>query len=135
MSPLAQFLAWFFATVLLLCVAAWLGRTAARHPGRRAKHVAFVLLTAASLAWTIKVAYELGEHYDLQSAGWITPVHLAIAKVATGFLVFPIVAGVLAWKDGRKRRAHAFLAWCAMTLIVLAAATGTVMILMAEPRA
>lgn len=134
MSPLASFMGWFFATVALLLVAAWYGRTAAGRPSRRKLHVLFVLLVAASLGWTIKVAYELGAHYDLASAGWITPVHLAIAKVATGFLVFPIVAGLLAWKDGRKRRAHAFLAWCAMVLIVLAAATGTAMILMAEPK-
>jgi cytochrome b subunit of formate dehydrogenase len=29
---------------------------------------------------------------------------------------------------------HAFLAWCAMILIVLAAITGSIMILLAEPK-
>lgn len=134
MSPVAGFTLWFFVTVTLLLTAAYFGRTARAYPARRKIHVVFVLLTAASLAWTIKVAYDLGALYDLATAGWITPVHLAIAKVATGFLVFPIVAGVLAWRDGKKRRAHAFLAWCAMVLIVLAAVTGTIMILLAQPK-
>jgi hypothetical protein len=133
-SPVAAFTVWFFITVTLLLTAAYFGRTAARAPERRKIHVIFVLLTAGALAWTIKVAYDLGALYDLASAGWITPVHLAIAKVATGFLVFPIVAGILAWRDGKKRRAHAFLAWCAMVLIVLAAVTGTIMILLAQPK-
>ena len=134
MSPVAAFTVWFFITVTLLLTAAYFGRTAARAPERRKIHVIFVLLTAGALAWTIKVAYDVGALYDLASAGWITPVHLAIAKVATGFLVFPIVAGILAWRDGKQRRAHAFLAWCAMVLIVLAAVTGTIMILLAQPK-
>ncbi len=134
MSPVAAFTVWFFITVTLLLTAAYFGRTAARAPERRKIHVIFVLLTAGALAWTIKVAYDVGALYDLASAGWITPVHLAIAKVATGFLVFPIVAGILAWRDGKQRRAHAFLAWCAMVLIVLAAVTGTIMIFLAQPK-
>ena len=134
MSDGAQFATWFVVTVGVLAVAATFGRIARPRAAPRALHLVFVGLTAASLAWTIKEAYELGALYDLASAGWITPVHLAIAKVATGFLVFPIVAGVMAWRDGRKRRMHAFLAWCAMVLIVLAAITGSIMILLAEPK-
>jgi hypothetical protein len=101
--------------------------------GRRVPHVACVALALALLGVTIWFAEKLGAEYDLESAGRITPIHLALAKGATLSYLLPIASGIATWRDRRRRRVHLALALTALVLTVAAAATGTAMILLAEP--
>jgi hypothetical protein len=54
-----------------------------------------VAAAIASLGATIWYAEGMGEHYDLAHAGWITPVHLWIAKTTTLAYLLPITTGIL----------------------------------------
>jgi hypothetical protein len=127
-SPAAGFALSFALTLALLAAA-----VAAGLRRRRRRHVALVGLTVAALAWTIYEALRLGAAYDLRAAGAMTPVHLTLAKVATGFLVLPAAAGLRLLATGRGRLLHRRLAFAALALIVAAAVTGTLMMLGAEP--
>ena len=96
-------------------------------------HIACVVTTVALLGITIFFAEQLGERYDLESAGAITPVHLALAKIATASYLLPVVSGVATLRNRRWRRVHLTLAVITLTLTVGAAGTGTAMILMSDP--
>lgn len=124
----------FLAFLALTLVA--LGATVAS--GWRARirlHVACVASSLALLGITIYFAEKLGAEYDLETAGWVTPVHLALAKLATVSYLLPIVSGVATLRDRRRRRVHLSLALTTLALTVAAAATGTAMILLSEPLA
>lgn len=101
----------------------------------RRAHLTLVACTVVSLAVTIYFAEKLGELYDLDAAGWITPVHLALAKVATLSYLAPIVTGVMTIRDARHRRMHGKVALTIVALTVLTAITGTWMVCAAEPLA
>jgi hypothetical protein len=81
---------------------------------------------------TIWYAEQLGELYDLESAGAIMPVHLALAKITVFAYLLPIVTGVLTLRDRKHKRAHFTCAMVALVLTVLATVTGTWMVLAAE---
>ena len=78
MNPGTGFTVFFLLTLALLAGAVVTGRQA-----RRKLHLPLVFLAVGSLAVAIVFAKDLGQVYDLESAGWITPVHLLVAKIAT----------------------------------------------------
>jgi hypothetical protein len=96
-------------------------------------HIACVVATLTLLGITIYFAEQLGERYDLQSAGLITPVHLALAKIATASYVLPIASGVATLRNRRWRRVHLTLAVITLILTVAAAGTGTAMLFLSNP--
>ena len=95
--------------------------------------VILVALAVASLGTTIYFAEQLGRLYDLDAAGWITPVHLTLAKVTTFAYVAPIFTGFRLLKDPTWRPRHKRMAFLVLGLTLLTAATGTWMILASEP--
>lgn len=129
MSPSGSFFALFGATLVLLVAVLVTGRAA-----RRRAHLVLVALTVAGLGATIWQAYRVGETVDLASAGWITPVHMFLARTATFSFAPTALLGLLTLRDGRKRRWHGRLAWISFGLSVLAATTGVWMLALAQPR-
>ena len=99
---------------------------------RRVRHLLSVAGAVVSLAVTIWWALELGEHYDLEAAGAITPIHLMLARVTTLCYLLPAATGLWTIRDPSKRKLHGRLAWIVLGLTVLTAITGTIMLLRAE---
>jgi hypothetical protein len=126
-SPERGFVGFLLLTVALLLVVVATGRR-----GRRRAHLATVVLTLASLGTTIAFAEAMGDHYDLAGAGWITPVHLWIAKGTTLAYLLPITTGILTWRDLRWRKRHQVCAYLVLALTALTAVTGTWMLLASE---
>lgn len=128
MSPGVGFLAFFLLTL------AFLGAVVAT--GLRAKrklHLAFVGLAVAALGVTIYYAYGLGRIYDLERAGWITPVHMALARGNTAALLVPVATGIATWRDPRWRPMHRRMAFLVLALTVVTAVTGCWMLWLAPP--
>ena len=100
---------------------------------RRKLHLFFVITGVSSLVITILYAEKLGRSYDLDAAGWITPLHLTIAKLTTLAFLGPIVTGVMTWRNYAHKALHRKLVFLALGMTVLALITGTWMIL-ASPR-
>ena len=121
-----------FFTALLLTVVFLGGAAITGFKRRRTLHLTLVGLSVAGLAASIVFALELGEVYDLDAAGWITPVHLGLAKIATFLYVWPAATGVLTLRDDKWRRSHRVAALSVFTLTVLATITGAWMLLAAE---
>ncbi len=126
MSPAAAFAVAFGVTLVLLLAVVATGLRA-----QRRAHVTLVVLTFASLGWTIHEAYQLGAIYDLAAAGPITPIHLTLARIATAALFLPVISGIRTLRNPAGRVLHRKLAFLALTLVVLAAITGVLMIQMA----
>jgi len=115
-------------TLVLLGLVVWSG-----HAARRKVHLSCVALTLAALGVTIFFAERMGHHYDLKAAGAITPVHLFVAKLTTGFYLAPLFTGWKTLRDPRWRPRHRVLALVTLALTVCTAVTGTWM-LFAAPR-
>ena len=124
MTPERGFLCFLALTIGLLLVVVATGRRA-----RRRAHLCAVAAAIASLGATIWYAEGMGEHYDLAHAGWITPVHLWIAKTTTLAYLLPITTGILTWRDARWRPRHAVCAYLVLALTLVTAVTGTWMVL------
>lgn len=122
-GPEIGFLVALLTTVALLVGAAITGRLR-----RMGQHVTFVGLAVASLGAAIYFAVKTGPLYDLEAAGWITPVHLTIAKVTTALYLWPLITGPLAYKGRVPRRVHRAGAWCALGMTVVATVTGVWML-------
>ena len=120
------FLLFLVLTVVWLGVVVWTGRT-----GRFPLHLLFVALALFSLGMAIVYAPRLGELYDLDAAGWITPFHLTLAKVTTVLYVLPLVTGPMTWRDPRHRAVHRRAAWLVLGMTVLSTVTGAAMLLAA----
>lgn len=118
----------FLALTLVLLAA--VVRTGLR--ARRRLHIPCVAATLAALGTTIYYAEQMGEHYDLAAAGWITPVHLWLAKGTTLAYLAPLVTGVLTIRDATWRPRHRVCALVVLSLTVATAVTGTWMLLAAE---
>ncbi len=129
MSVLQTFTLFFVLTLAGLCAAVATGFKA-----RRRWHIASVVSVVAMLGATIYYALELGKIYDLESAGVITPIHLTLAKITTAAYLLPIVAGLRTIYRPASRALHRRLAYFALTLTVITAITGTMMIWMSTPR-
>lgn len=127
MSPIVGFPAFLVLTVALL------GGVVATGLRRRMRlHLILVASALASLGVTIFFAEQLGELYDLASAGRITPVHLTMAKLTTVAYLLPIVTGAMTLRDRRRRPLHFKAAMAVLALTLLTTATGLWMILAAE---
>ena len=128
MTPPVGFVTFLLVTVALLGAVVVTGRAA-----RRRAHLTLVAITVVSLGTTIWFAEKLGELYDLEAAGWITPVHLTLAKLTTLLYLAPVITGVMTLRNAVHRPKHRAMAWTVITMTLLTAATGTWMILASEP--
>ncbi len=128
MGPVAGFLTALLVTVAFLVGAALTGRL------RRIRaHVAMVLGSVVSLGVAIYFALSVGEIYDLEAAGTITPIHLGLARLTTAAYLWPLITGPLAARGKVPRRAHHVGAYVALGLTVAATVTGVMMLMGAEP--
>ena len=127
MSPEASFVSLLLLTLALLGGVVRTGLAA-----RRRTHLTLVACAILSLAATVVCAERLGRFYDLQAAGWITPFHLALAKLTAAAYVLPIATGILTLRRPARRRLHRRMAWIVLSLTAAAAVTGTIMLLRAE---
>ena len=127
MSPGVRFVLSLAATLVLLGAVVFTGFKA-----RRRMHISLVLATLASLGATIFLAIELGELYDLESAGLIYPVHRALALTAVVSFLLPVSTGLWTLRDASRRKLHRVAALVALTLTVATAVTGVWMISVSE---
>jgi hypothetical protein len=114
-------------TLVLLAAVVWSGLRA-----RRRVHLPCVAATLVALGVTIYFAEKMGEHYDLATAGLVTPVHLWLAKLTTLAYLAPLATGVLTLRDPRWRPRHRRCAFVVLGLTVATAVTGTWMVLASE---
>ncbi len=121
------FVLFLLLTILLLAVVVVTG-----YRELRRAHLTSVALALFSLAAAIWYAERMGEHYDLDSAGRITPVHLFVAKATTFAYLLPLATGILTIRDARWRPWHRRAAFLVLGLTLLTAVTGTWMVLAAE---
>jgi hypothetical protein len=121
------FVGFLVATLGLLAAVVWSGLRA-----RRRVHVTCVIATLVSLGTTIVFAERMGHHYDLESAGRITPVHLFLAKLTTFAYLAPLATGWLTTRDPRWRPRHRVCAFVVLALTVSTAVTGTWMLLASQ---
>lgn len=130
MTATTGFLFFLGLTVALLIAVAITGFTK-----RIALHIPLVIASVASLGGAIVYALRLGELYDLEAAGPITPIHLTLAKIATAAYLLPLVTGLQALfaRTGHNRKRHRIAAFIALGLTVAATVTGAWMLLAAEP--
>jgi uncharacterized protein with PQ loop repeat len=124
LSAFAGFLTSLAATLVFLGCAVATGLAA-----KRKKHIACVAGAVAMLATTIHFALRLGQIYDLKAAGAITPIHLTLARVTTACYLLPIATGVRTIFVPTTRRLHRKLAFLVLSMTVLTAITGTIMLL------
>jgi len=127
MTPEVTFLGLLLTTVVMLVFAAWTGRRRRLRP-----HLVFVAGSLIALASAIYFALQVGERYDLEAAGVITPVHLTIARIATVSYLGPLITGPLVVWRRIPPRWHHRLAWTAFGLTVAATVTGIWMLALAE---
>lgn len=128
MSPTAGFLASLGLTLVFLGCAVITG-----YKAKRVWHFSSVGGSVLMLVATIYYALELGELYDLESAGVITPIHLTMAKVNTAAYLLPVVTGIRTLKNPKGRKLHGRVAWSVLILTVFTSATGGLMLLWATP--
>ena len=126
MDATAGFISAFALTLVFLALVVVTGFRA-----KRRWHVTFVGCAVACLGVTIAFALRLGELYDLQAAGAITPIHLTLAKVATASYLLPAGTGLRTIFVPSTRRLHRKAAFVALALTVAAAITGTWMMCLA----
>ena len=129
MGPHGAFFTCLGLTVVFLLSAAWTG-----HHHKLRAHIASVLLAVVGLGLAIYYALELGKIVDLDAAGWITPVHLGLARVTTLFFVVPIVLGLLTLRRMTWRKLHGRMGLIAIAATVLTTITGAVMLYLSDPR-
>ena len=103
------------------------------YKAKRKWHLTSVAGAVACLLATIYYALELGELYDLESAGVITPIHLTMAKVNTAAYLLPVITGIRTLKNPKARKLHGRVAWSVLILTVFTSATGGLMLLWATP--
>jgi len=101
--------------------------------GQRRRHIPLVVVTVALLATTIYYAEQVGKKLDLESAGWIYPVHLWIAQATVAAYLLPVVSGIATLRNPARRKLHGKIAWLVLLLTILTAVTGTWMVALAAP--
>ncbi len=122
-----------FVLFLVLTLGCLAGAVSSGLRAKRRVHLACVAGALACLGVTIYHAFGVGKLYDLAAAGWITPVHMWMAKIATASYLLPAASGLRTIFHPPTRRLHRKLAFVVLTLTVLTAITGTWMLL-ASPR-
>jgi hypothetical protein len=119
---------WGFA----LCLAATIGflgcAVATGLRARRRWHLASVAAAVTMLAASIYFALALGRIYDIHAAGAITPIHLTLARVTTASYLLPIATGLRTIYVPRTRALHRRMAFLVLSMTVLTAITGTIML-------
>jgi hypothetical protein len=128
MSPAVGFVGFLTLTLALLGGVFLTGFRA-----QRRVHLTLVVAVLIALGATIWHAEELGELYDLEAAGTIYPVHLALAKTATLAYALPLATGAATLRRPALRRWHRRAAFTVLALTFVTAITGTWMLLAAEP--
>ncbi len=127
MSPDLAFFSCLGTTLLVLGLVVVTGLRA-----KRGVHLVLVATAVVLLVATIYFAEQLGDDYDLESAGWITPFHLTLAKITTACYLLPVVTGIRTLRDPGRRRAHRWAAFTVLALSVATFATGLWMLLASE---
>lgn len=122
-----------FVLFLLLTLGCLAGAVSSGLRAKRRVHLTCVAGAVGCLGVTIHFALGVGKLYDLAAAGWITPVHLWMAKVATASYLLPVVSGLRTIYHPPTRKLHRKIAFLVLSLTVLTAITGTWMLL-ASPR-
>lgn len=122
-----------FVLFLVLTLGFLAGAVSSGLRAKRRVHLLCVAGAVACLVVTIWHALGVGKLYDLAAAGWITPVHMWMAKVATASYLLPVVSGVRTIFHPPARRWHRKIAFFVLSLTVATAITGTWMLL-ASPR-
>ena len=129
MSPGFGFVACLVLTLVLLVLVVLTGFAA-----KRRAHITLVVCTLGALYLTVVFAYELGKIYDIHQAGWITPFHLALARINTVAFLLPAVSGVRTIFRPQTKRVHRWFAFGVLGLTVLTAITGTIMLALSPLR-
>ena len=127
MTAASRFVLFLLLTIALLGCVVLTGRKA-----QRRAHLGFVALALLALGVTIWCAVELGDHFDLESAGFVTTLHLALAKFTTLAYLAPLVLGFLTTRDRKWFFWHRRAAYAVLVLTLLTTVTGTWMLLAAE---
>lgn len=127
MTPVTGFFVLLLLTVAALGVVVYTGLRRMRR-----LHVPMVLLALALLGGAIVYALRVGEIYDLEAAGAITPIHLNLARITTVCYLLPAITGVLTWRNERWRKLHGRLAWTIVALTIITTITGAMMLMGAE---
>lgn len=128
MTTVVGFVLFLVITLAFLGAAVVSGRKAARKV-----HLPCVAAAVISLLVTIYYAEQLGDDYDLESAGFITPLHLFLAKTTTLAYLAPLATGVRTLRSQATRKLHGRVAYSVLSLTVLTAMTGAAMVFMSEP--
>lgn len=123
-----------FVVFLVLTLACLAGAVSTGLRAMRRMHLSCVGGAVACLGITIHFAIGVGKLYDLDAAGWITPVHMWVAKIATAAYVLPVASGLRTIYHPATRKLHRRIAMSVLALTVLAALTGTWMLLAAPLR-
>ena len=92
--------------------------------------VPWTALTGLGIA--IFFALKVGELYDLEKAGLITPIHLTLARVTTASYLWPLVTWPLVRRGKLRPRIHHLGAYVAFALTIAATVTGMMMLYGAE---
>jgi hypothetical protein len=121
-----------FVLFLLLTLGCLAGAVSSGLRAKRRVHLTCVAGAVACLGVTIHFALGVGKLYDLAAAGWITPVHLWMAKVATASYLLPVASGLRTIYHPPTRKLHRKIAFLVLSLTVLTAITGTWMLLAAR---
>ncbi len=128
MTPVFGFLFFLVVTLAFLGAAVATGLKA-----NRKVHLPCVGGAVVSLLITIYYAELLGDLYDLETAGWMTPLHLFLAKTTTLAYLAPVVSGVCTLRNQAHRKLHGKVAYFVLLMTVLTAVTGAAMVFMSEP--
>ena len=128
MSATSGFVLCLAATLFFLGCAVATGLKA-----KRKQHLASVAGAVMMLAASIYAALRLGRVYDIHAAGAITPIHLTLARITTACYLLPIASGLRTIFVPRTRPLHRKLAFLVLSMTVLTAITGTVMLLRSPP--
>ena len=127
MTPVVGFLVFLVITLVFLGAAVVTGRAA-----RRKAHLPCVAGAVICLLATIYYAERLGELYDVKTAGFITPLHLFLAKTTSVAYLAPVITGIRTMRNSATRKLHGRVAYFVLFMTVLTAVTGTAMVLMSE---
>ena len=118
-----------FPSFLILTVALLIGVVLTGRRGALRVHLVLVGCAVTSLCVAIFFAERLGRLYDLEAAGWVTPVHLAVAKVTTVAYLAPLITGYMTLKDRKHRGVHFKSAMVVLALTALTTVLGLWMLL------
>jgi hypothetical protein len=125
---IARFLLALGVTAALVLFTAWLGRL-----GRRRAHLAAAAVAVTAFGYTVFAAEQLGR--VLEFPRLTLGVHLVFANLGLLALVGVIATGTRLFlrEEASRRRWHRRLIGAFLTLLTLATATGTWMLLHSTP--